>query len=129
MIFYKLNPKHKRLFIINQLLIFTSLIICFGIALKVSGVNFVDNQSKISGMFAFVIVLFILVLALMNRIKILFKVKSFGFLIFFLMFVFIEKVIDPMQWALGLMMIPLLIDDLVLRPLWLNLWYNYYDQN
>ena len=68
-IFYKLSAHHKKWFIINQIAVFVALIIMFIIALNVQKLELPTNESKLSASFGFVIVGFVLVLALFNRIN------------------------------------------------------------
>jgi hypothetical protein len=128
MIFYKLSAHHKKWFIINQVVLFIALIVMFLIALNLAGLKLPSNESKISATFGFILVGIVLLFALLNRISILFKIRSIGFVILWSMFMLLEYIIDPLIWAFGLMMIPLLIDDMIFKPIWNNIWYNEYDK-
>lgn len=128
MIFYKLSAKHKKWFIINQIGLFIALFIMFLIAINMAGLKLPSNESKISATFGFILVGIVLMFALLNRISILFKIRSIGFVILWSMFMLLEYIIDPLKWAFGLMMIPLLIDDMIFKPIWNNIWYNNYDK-
>jgi hypothetical protein len=128
MIFYKLSAHHKKWFIINQVVLFIALIVMFLIALNLAGLKLPSNESKISATFGFILVGIVLLFALLNRISILFKIRSIGFVILWSMFMLLEYIIDPLKWAFGLMMIPLLIDDMIFKPIWNNIWYNEYDK-
>lgn len=128
MIFYKLSAKHKKLFIINQICLLIALLVMFLIALNVAGLKLPTNESKISATFGFILVGIVLLFAVLNRISVLFKIRSIGFVILWSMFMLLEYIVDPLKWAFGLMMIPLLIDDMIFKPLWNNLWYNEYDK-
>ena len=128
MIFYKLSAHHKKLFIINQIVLFVALLIMALIAINMAGLKLPSNESKISATFGFILVGIVLLFALLNRISILFKIRSIGFVILWSMFMLLEYIIDPLKWAFGLMMIPLLIDDMIFKPIWNNIWYNEYDK-
>jgi hypothetical protein len=128
MIFYKLSAHHKKLFIINQIVLFVALLIMALIAINMAGLKLPSNESKISATFGFILVGVVLMFALLNRISILFKIRSIGFVILWSMFMLLEYIIDPLKWAFGLMMIPLLIDDMIFKPIWNNIWYNEYDK-
>jgi hypothetical protein len=128
MIFYKLSAHHKKWFIINQVVLFIALIVMFLIALNLAGLKLPSNESKISATFGFILVGIVLLFALLNRISILFKIRSIGFVILWSVFMLLEYIIDPLKWAFGLMMIPLLIDDMIFKPIWNNIWYNEYDK-
>ncbi len=128
MIFYKLSAHHKKWFIINQVVLFIALLIMALIAINMAGLKLPSNESKISATFGFILVGIVLLFALLNRISILFKIRSIGFVILWSMFMLLEYIIDPLKWAFGLMMIPLLIDDMIFKPIWNNIWYNEYDK-
>lgn len=127
MIFYKLNKRHKKLFILNQLLVFILIVIAVIVAMAQVKVSLPTNEAKLSASMGFILITFVMVLAIMNRLGTLFKLKSFGMLIFFLLFVFLDKIIDPVKIATGYILIPLLIDDIIFKPIWHNIWYNNYD--
>jgi hypothetical protein len=128
MIFYKLSTKHKRLFILNQVILFFALIVAFAVAINKSELELPTNALKLKASAGFVMASIILALAFMNRLGVLFKIKSMGFVILFLFFTFLQTINLAIVWTTGLMLIPLLIDDIVIRPMWLNLWYNVYDK-
>lgn len=128
MIFYKLSSRHKRLYIINQIVLFMALIVAFALAINKSELELPTNALKLKASAGFVMAAIILALAFMNRLGVLFKIKSMGFVILFLFFMFLQTINVAIVWTSGLMLIPLLIDDIVIRPMWLNLWYNVYDK-
>ena len=127
MIFHKLNKRHKKLFILNQLLVFILIVIAVIVAMAQVKVSLPTNEAKLSASMGFILITNVMVLAIMNRLGTLFKLKSFGMLIFFLLFVFLDKIIDPVKIATGYILIPLLIDDIIFKPIWHNIWYNHYD--
>ena len=127
MIFWKLSGTHKRKFLIQKGIILTLIIAALPIAWSLSKVQMPTNISKLSGNFSFYATVAIVILALFNRVNILFKVKSIGFIFLLITFMGINIVIEPITWTLGLSVIPMLIDDLVITPIWLNIWYNEYD--
>ena len=128
MIYYKLATKHKRLYIINQIVLFMALIVAFALAINKSELELPTNALKLKASAGFVMAAMILALAFMNRLGVLFKIKSMGFVILFLFFSFLQTINAAIVWTTGLMLVPLLIDDIVIRPMWLNLWYNVYDK-
>ena len=125
--FWKLKWKHKKWFLINQAIVIILLIVAAIIAWVVTKVELPSNVSKLRASAGWVVSFFVLVLALLNRIGALFKVRSAGFLVLFIMFLGLGSIIDVVTWTLGLMLIPLLLDDIIMRPIWLNIWYNEYD--
>lgn len=127
MSFFKLKWKHKKWFLINQSIVMVLLVSALVIAWRVNKVEMPTNLSKLTTSASWIISVFVLIMALLNRIGALFKVRSAGFLVLFLMFAGLNQVIDVVIWTLGLMLIPLLLDDIIMRPIWLNIWYNEYD--
>lgn len=125
--FYKLKAVHKKWFIINQLFIILMLLIALIISWSVNKVELPTNTSKLVAGASFIMSLSFFALAVLNRIGNLFKVKSIGFIFIFVMFLGFKYIIDPVVWTVGLLTIPLLIDDIIFRPIWMNIWYNQYD--
>lgn len=125
--FWKLKWKHKKWFLINQAIVIILLIVAAIIAWVITKVELPSNVSKLRASAGWIVSFLVLVLALLNRIGALFKVRSAGFLVLFIMFLGLGSIIDVVTWTLGLMLIPLLLDDIIMRPIWLNIWYNEYD--
>lgn len=125
--FFKLSPKHKGMFIGGKVAIVIMMIIMLAVSLRVADVDLPTVQSQLSVGIGFIGVMTVFVLALVNRVNILFKIKSIGFVIMFLVLLAIREGIDIFVWSIGLMSIPLLIDDMILTPIWLNVWYKEYD--
>ena len=125
--FFKLSPRHKRMYVGGKVAIVIMMIIMLAVSLRVANVDLPTVQSQLSVGIGFIGVMTVFVLALVNRVNILFKIKSIGFVIMFLVLLAIREGIDIFVWSIGLMSIPLLIDDMILTPLWLNVWYKEYD--
>lgn len=126
--YYKLNKKHKRLYVFNQFMLFASLIGCFFLALHLCKVDLPTNEERLKIPFGFIMLGFIVLMAFMNRLKALFKIKFVGFLIVFLTALLLQSVIDTIVLGTGLILIPLAVDDLILKVMWRNVWYNEYEQ-
>lgn len=126
--FAKLTPRHKKKFILNQFILIISLIAMFWIAMMVTEVKLPTNVSKMSAGLGFILGVIFLAMALLNRISVLFKLKSLGFIMFFLLFLLLRSVIDVTVWSLGLLSIPLLIDDIICKPIWNYIWDRDYDR-
>lgn len=103
------------------------LIIALIVSWKISDIHIPTNVGRLTAGAGFVTTTLLFALAILNRISALFKIKSVGFFFMFLMFLSIKTIIDPLVWTTGLLFIPLLIDDIVFKPIWLNIWYNQYD--
>lgn len=124
--FFRLSSKHKRQFILGKSAIIIMIITLFFVALKIEKVTFVNNLAKVSGGLSFVTILFIAILAVFNRITVIFKIRSIGFIVLFFLLIGIEYIVGPARLATGLMLIPLMLDDFILTPIWKNIWYNDY---
>ena len=74
-----------------------------------------------------IIGLFVVVLAMFNRLKSLLKIKFVAFLIIWILLYSTQMIMSTLIWGIGLCLIPLMIDDLILVPIWKNLWYNNYE--
>lgn len=127
MIFWKLNSKHKKWFLINQIAVITALLIALILSWNISKIELPSEGSKLVAGFGFITTFGFFIAAALSRIGNLFKIKSVGFVFIFFMFLGLQYIIVPMTWAVGLMLIPMVIDDLVFQPIWQNIWYNNYD--
>lgn len=109
------------------MLLFFSIIMMIVIAVKVTNPQITSIDDKMSLTMGGMIGFFVLMLAFANRLKSLLKVKFVAFLIIWLLLFSFNKVIDTMIWTVGLSLIPLAIDDLILKPIWRNVWFNNYE--
>lgn len=125
--FFKLSPRHKGMYVGGKVAVVLMMIIMLFVSLRVADVDLPTVQSQLSVGIGFIGVMTVFILALVNRVNILFKIKSIGFVIMFLVLLAIREGIDIFVWSIGLMSIPLLIDDMILTPIWLNVWYKEYD--
>lgn len=122
--FYKFDSKHKGLYILSKLIILLTIVLMGVIAIKLSGLELptISEQMKFAG--GIVLVLGVVLMALLNRIKTLFKIKSLGFVLIFLILLAFSYTIETLIWSIGLISIPLLIDDIIITPLWINYYYD-----
>lgn len=127
MIFAKLSAKHKTAYIVSKASVGVALGAMIPISLAAANVALPTIESQISVGIGFVGVIAVFILAMLNRISALFKIKSMGFLIIFVIMLALKSSIDILVWSLGLMSIPLIIDDAIITPIWNNIWYKYYD--
>jgi len=127
LIFAKLNSKHKAQYIASKASVGVGLAAMIPVAMLAADVNLPTIESQVSFSIGFVGVLAIFLLAVLNRLAALFKIKSIGFLVVFTVMLALKSSIDIMVWSLGLMSIPLLIDDAIITPIWNNIWYRDYE--
>lgn len=125
--FYKLSGNHKKWYIFNQVVILIMLGIALSISWSVNKVVLPTNSSKLIASTSFIMSLVFFALAVLNRVGSIFKIRSMGFIFIFVMFLGLKYIIDPVVWTVGLLTIPLLIDDMIFKPIWNNIWYNEYD--
>lgn len=126
MIFWKLKKKHKKWYVINQIFIIVCLAAALITAWKINKITLPTEGSKMIAGVGFISTIGIFVAAVLSRIGNLFKVKSVGFIVMWFMFLGLQYILQPMIWAIGLMLIPLLIDDMIFQSIWKNIWYNQY---
>ena len=122
--FYKFDSKHKTLYILSKLIIMVLIILMGILAVKLSGLELptVSEQIKFAG--GVVLIIVVVLMALLNRIRTLFKIKSLGFVLTFLILLAFSYTIETLVWSIGLISIPLLIDDIIINPLWINYYYD-----
>lgn len=65
--------------------------------------------------FYFMAVIIITAIALFNRIKLLFKIRSIAFVVIFLILYSLQSHIEVFTTTLGLISIPLLVDDFIVN--------------
>jgi hypothetical protein len=126
--FFKLTARHKWMFIVSKVTIFILIIVMAVLALNMARISLPTIDEQVTFGIGFMSIMFIFALAMFNRISVLFKIKSIGFVLAFILLLLIKASIEAMTWAVGLMAIPLIIDDAILGPIWLNIWYKHYDQ-
>jgi len=127
--FTKLSSTHKKYFILYQLLLFVFIALMTIIAINKTDPSISTDSQKMSlslGM-GTMIGLGIMAIAFMNRLKSLLKVKFFVFLVMFVILSSLNMIMATLIWTIGLVLIPLMIDDLILLPIWRNIWYNNYE--
>jgi hypothetical protein len=126
--FSRLSIKHKKWFIIHQISLLTALIVLTYIAVAVTNPVIIEREDKMSVSVGAFVGIFIFLLAFTNRIKSWIKIKFVMFLVIWILLLSLQLVMDTMIWAIGLNLIPLMIDDMILLPIWRNVWYNQYEQ-
>lgn len=125
--YYKLNKKHKKWYIIHQVMLFASIIAMMILAGHLGGTTLIVREDMFRVPLGFIIIGITTMLAMLNRLKTLFKIKFIGFGIVFVTALFLQSVMHVLVLASGLMLIPLFIDDVILQPIWKSIWYNNYE--
>jgi len=125
--FGKLSKQHKKLFIISQLMLFITIAMMTSIAIVITNPEITKPADKMSLTVGVILALTVMALAFSNRLKSLLKIKFVAFLIIWLILFSLQAIMGTLIWTIGLVLIPLMIDDLIILPLWKNLWYNNYE--
>jgi hypothetical protein len=97
------------------------------IAIMITDPEVIEPSDKMSLTIGATLALSVVGLAFLNRLKNLLKIKFVAFLIVFLLLLSLQMIMTTLIWIIGLVLIPLMIDDLIIIPLWNKLWYNTYD--
>lgn len=118
----KYTNKEKRQFIFAKMFVFVSIILMCILAGYITKVKLPNLESKISFGVGIIIIGIVGLIATLNRLKMIFKVKSVGFIFAFVVLLLLKGTIDFLIWSIGLVMIPLIIDDTVFK-----LYFKYLD--
>lgn len=108
------NGKDKAKFVILKLFIFISIILMGYLAFNKLELELPTLSSKLELGFGILGIVFVILLAFLNRLKHLFKFKSIGFIVIAFILYFLRMVIDSLSLSFALVAIPLLIDDLII---------------
>lgn len=125
--FFKFKTKHKFWYLFSKIMVILTMVIMAATVMITSNIELPTNISKMSASLGFITVLFVFGLAFLNRINTIFKIKSVGFVVLWVLFSTVELIIAPLTSALSLILIPMLVDDIIITPIFLQIWYNQYD--
>ena len=125
--YHKLSTQHKKAFVLYQIILFIVIALMATIAIMITDPEVIDPSDKMSLTIGVTLALSIVGLAFFNRLKSLLKIKFVAFLIAFILLFSLQMIMITLIWTIGLVLIPLMIDDLIIIPLWNNLWYNTYE--
>lgn len=126
--FSVMSAKHRKLFLIHKLIVLVLILTAVFIGVKITNPVIVSETDKVSVALGAIVGAVVAVFAVFNRIKTLMKVKFTAFLIIWTLLMCLDQIMDTMKWTIGLVLIPLAIDDLFLLPFWRNVWYNNYER-
>ncbi len=127
-LFSVLSAHHKKVYVIHKLIVFALIIMAVFSAIKITNPVIYSDTDRVSLVIGVLVGAMVGVMAMLNRIKTLFKVKFVAFLIIWLLLLCFNMIIDTLIWSIGLVLIPLSIDDLIFLPFWRNVWYNDYER-
>lgn len=113
--FVHYDKKDKFKLIAAKIFTFVFIGLMTFLAMRFSKVEVPELKNQVSLGLGFILIMIIAVLAIFNRINILFKIKSIAFLIIFLILLFFRSTIETLTIATGLITIPLLVDDLIIN--------------
>lgn len=113
--FMKYNRKDQKKFLIYKGIILVLILLMAYAAIKLSKLNLPTLKEQVSFGIGVIMIILVVVLALFNRIKSLLKIKSLGFVYAFIALLLLSFAIETLVIAVGLITIPLLIDDLLVN--------------
>lgn len=119
-LFYKLPRKKKVGYVISKLAVVLGIIGAGVGAIFASGNNVLTVSEKMSVSMGAILIVIVAAIAGLGRLRSLVKVKSIGILITFAILWAFQSVINSLIWAVGLISIPMLVDDIIVNPLWMN---------
>jgi hypothetical protein len=112
--FLAYDKKDKTKFVLLKLAVFILIILMGVLAFKGAKLELPSLSEKLSFGIGVIAIAFVVVFALLNRLKSLFKFKSFSFVLIAVILYGLRAVIEPLSFAFLLISIPLLIDDLII---------------
>lgn len=124
--FLILDKKDRKKFILHKALIIFFTLLMLPLAAHFAKVEIPNIRTGLSLGIGWTLILIIGALAILNRLKVLFKVKSMTFLVAFIIFSLLKVSIDALVYSTGLVTIPLLIDDIIINPYWKVILYRKY---
>lgn len=114
--FIKYDKTDKIKFIVAKVIIFILIILFALLAMHFAKVDLPRATQKVSWGVGLTLIAFIVALAYLNRLKMLFKIKSIGFLVAFVILLLLRVGIDALVYGTGFVAVPLLIDDIFVVP-------------
>ena len=118
--FYRMPTRRKWLYILCKIGIMLTVIAMGIIAVFASGLELPTVESQLSFSVGIVMIALVTVFALTNRLKTLIKIKSLSFVVIFVLLLAFSYTMHYLIYAVGLISIPLLIDDMIVTPIWTN---------
>lgn len=109
------QKKDRQKLIISKIIIGLLIIGAGILSAHVNKLTLPTIEEKLSWGVGLGAVIFVVILAMFNRIKILIRIKSLGFVIAFIILSLLRVGIDTLITTIGLISIPLLIDDLIIE--------------
>lgn len=126
--FSVLSGPDKKKFILHRLIIVFGIFLMTYIAIKLTNPVIYTMENKMSVTMGAIFGGLVLVLTLFNRLKSWLKIKFVGFLIAWVLLMTLQTIMSTLVLAIGLNLIPLMIDDILIVPYWKNVWYNNYER-
>lgn len=112
--FLAYDKKDKTKFILFKIAVLVAIVLMGVLAFKAVKLELPSLSEKLSFGIGVIAIAFVVVFALLNRLKSLFKFKSFSFVLIAVILYGLRVVIEPLSFAFLLISIPLLIDDLII---------------
>ncbi len=109
------QKKDRKKLILYKSLVIVMIIGAALLAAHINNLSLPTVEEKISWSLGVILIVIVATLAIFNRIKLLFKVKSLGFIFAVVALSLLRVGIDTLISSLWLISIPLLIDDLIIE--------------
>lgn len=116
--YYRLKTSKKVGFVFSKLGVVVAILGAAVGAFFASGVEMPTFESRLGFSAGILLIGGVSIIAIMGRLKTLFKIKSIGWIVTFLIIWSFSHVITLLVYTLGFISIPLLIDDIIIMPSW-----------
>lgn len=113
--FLHYQKKDRTRYLLAKISIFIGIVLMGMLAAHITKLSLPKIEQKFSWGIGIISVAVVIILAFFNRIKLLFRFKSLGFIVGFMILLLLSVAIETLVWSLGLISIPLLIDDVVVN--------------
>lgn len=116
MMFPHYDKKDKWKWLILNFIVISGIVGMGYLAVKITNVEIVTVKEKASFGVGAILIFVLVILALTRVINVFWRFKGLGFALAFVILLLFKSVIDFMIVSIGLISIPLLINDIMIRP-------------
>lgn len=118
--FYKLPTRKKVGYVFSKVGVFAATIGAGIGAVFASGLQLVTTGDQLNFTLGGIMIMALAVLAGIGRLKDVIRIKSIGWILAFIFLWVFNSMGHFLVWGVGLTAIPLVIDDVIVNPLWMN---------
>lgn len=116
--YYRLKTSRKVGFVFSKVGVLLGIVGASVGAFFASGVEFPTFESRLGFSVGILLISGVSMIAILGRLKTLFKIKSIGWIVTFLILWSFSNIITLLVYTMGFISIPLIIDDLIITPSW-----------